>query len=93
MRENRTHGSEGGESGSTGLPYPYRLRLPISFQEFPGFERTNETTPCTTATTSKLRDRRNIYKPRYILTSDPPAICMLLFHEGPIQALTGGWAC
>ncbi len=24
MRENRTHGSEGGESGSTGLPYPYR---------------------------------------------------------------------
>ncbi len=23
MRENRTHGSEGGESGSTGLPYPY----------------------------------------------------------------------
>ena len=25
MRENRTHGSEGGESGSTGLPYPYRI--------------------------------------------------------------------
>ena len=24
MRENRTYGSEGGESGSTGLPYPYR---------------------------------------------------------------------
>ena len=24
MRENRTHGSEGGESGSTGLPYPYQ---------------------------------------------------------------------
>jgi hypothetical protein len=23
MRENRTYGSEGGESGSTGLPYPY----------------------------------------------------------------------
>ncbi len=23
MRENRTHGSEGGESGLTGLPYPY----------------------------------------------------------------------
>ena len=23
MRENRTHGSEGGESGETGLPYPY----------------------------------------------------------------------
>jgi hypothetical protein len=23
VRENRTHGSEGGESGSTGLPYPY----------------------------------------------------------------------
>ena len=23
MRENRTHGSEGGESGSTGLSYPY----------------------------------------------------------------------
>ncbi len=24
MRENRTHGSEGGESGPTGLPYPYQ---------------------------------------------------------------------
>jgi len=24
MRENRTYGSEGGESGITGLPYPYR---------------------------------------------------------------------
>ncbi len=23
MRENRTYGSEGGESGSTGPPYPY----------------------------------------------------------------------
>ena len=25
MRENRPYGSEGGESGSTGLPYPYSL--------------------------------------------------------------------
>jgi hypothetical protein len=25
MRENRPYGSEGGESGSTGLPYPYRF--------------------------------------------------------------------
>ena len=24
MRENRSYGLEGGESGSTGLPYPYR---------------------------------------------------------------------
>jgi hypothetical protein len=24
MRENHTYGSEGGESGSTGLPYAYR---------------------------------------------------------------------
>ena len=24
MRENRPYGLEGGESGSTGLPYPYR---------------------------------------------------------------------
>ena len=24
MRENRTYGSEGGEIGSTDLPYPYR---------------------------------------------------------------------
>ena len=24
MRENRTYGSEGGEPGSTGLPYPYQ---------------------------------------------------------------------
>jgi hypothetical protein len=23
MRENRTYGSEGGETGTTGLPYPY----------------------------------------------------------------------
>ena len=28
MRENRPYGSEGGESGSTGLPYPYRLEAP-----------------------------------------------------------------
>jgi len=26
MRENRPYGLEGGESGSTGLPYPYRAR-------------------------------------------------------------------
>jgi hypothetical protein len=25
MRENRPYGSEGGESGSTGLPYPYHV--------------------------------------------------------------------
>ena len=25
MRENRPYGSEGGESGSTGPPYPYRF--------------------------------------------------------------------
>jgi len=25
MRENRPYGLEGGESGSTGLPYPYDL--------------------------------------------------------------------
>ena len=25
MRENRPYGLEGGESGSTGLPYPYRV--------------------------------------------------------------------
>ena len=24
MRENRSYGLEGGESGSSGLPYPYR---------------------------------------------------------------------
>jgi uncharacterized protein len=30
VRENRPHGSEGGESGSTGLPYPYnRVRSGI----------------------------------------------------------------
>ena len=27
MRENRPYGSEGGESGSTGLPYPYRREV------------------------------------------------------------------
>ena len=26
MRENRSYGLEGGESGSTGLPYPYRAK-------------------------------------------------------------------
>ncbi len=26
MRENRPYGLEGGEAGSTGLPYPYALR-------------------------------------------------------------------
>ena len=25
MRENRTYGSEGGETGLTGLPYPYQI--------------------------------------------------------------------
>ena len=30
MRENRPYGSEGGESGSTGLPYPY---LSVDFSE------------------------------------------------------------
>jgi len=28
VRENRTHGSEGGESGQTGLPYPYTKTAP-----------------------------------------------------------------
>ena len=28
MRENRSYGLEGGESGSTGLPYPYRSEEP-----------------------------------------------------------------
>ena len=30
MRENRPYGSEGGESGSTGLPYPYLWGQPNS---------------------------------------------------------------
>ncbi len=30
MRENRTHGSEGGESGSTGLPYPYPVNSALT---------------------------------------------------------------
>ncbi len=28
MRENRTYGSEGGETGTTGLPYPYLSAAP-----------------------------------------------------------------
>ncbi len=32
MRENRTHGSEGGESGSTGLPYPYESGIAPAIQ-------------------------------------------------------------
>jgi hypothetical protein len=28
MRENRTYGSEGGETGTTGLPYPYIAAVP-----------------------------------------------------------------
>jgi hypothetical protein len=29
MRETRSYGSEGGESGTTGLPYPYQHAAPI----------------------------------------------------------------
>jgi hypothetical protein len=29
MRENRTYGSEGGETGTTGLPYPYSEDRPV----------------------------------------------------------------
>jgi len=29
MRENRTYGLEGGESGATGLPYPYQPATPF----------------------------------------------------------------
>ena len=35
MRENRPYGLEGGESGSTGLPYPYPLRLCVNFFQQP----------------------------------------------------------
>ena len=30
MRENRTYGSEGGESGATGFPYPYHRLLKLA---------------------------------------------------------------
>jgi hypothetical protein len=33
MRENRTYGSEGGETGTTGLPYPYREGRPAGTEE------------------------------------------------------------
>jgi hypothetical protein len=29
MRETRSYGSEGGESGTTGLPYPYQHTAPL----------------------------------------------------------------
>ena len=46
MRENRPYGSEGGESGSTGLPYPYRsgdwwLRLGNRHRLAPKFDRSD----------------------------------------------------
>jgi hypothetical protein len=31
MRETRSYGSEGGESGTTGLPYPYRFLVISKF--------------------------------------------------------------
>ena len=34
MRENRTYGSEGGETGPTGLPYPYPV--PVLMAQIPG---------------------------------------------------------
>jgi hypothetical protein len=34
MRENRPYGSEGGESGSTGLPYPYRFGCATNVDDF-----------------------------------------------------------
>jgi hypothetical protein len=33
MRENRTYGSEGGETGTTGLPYPYTIFVPMPVSE------------------------------------------------------------
>jgi hypothetical protein len=33
MRENRTYGSEGGETGTTGLPYPYMEGRPTGTEE------------------------------------------------------------
>jgi len=38
MRENRPYGLEGGESGSTGLPYPYRLAADGYDLEADGYE-------------------------------------------------------
>ena len=35
MRENRPYGSEGGESGSTGPPYPYRLQVATACRSHP----------------------------------------------------------
>jgi hypothetical protein len=33
MRENRTYGSEGGETGTTGLPYPYMEDRPAGTEK------------------------------------------------------------
>jgi hypothetical protein len=33
MRENRTYGSEGGETGTTGLPYPYSEDRPFGTEQ------------------------------------------------------------
>ena len=43
MRENRTYGSEGGETGATGLPYPYhhtpRARAPGKHNKNAAYDR------------------------------------------------------
>jgi hypothetical protein len=37
MRENRPYGLEGGESGSTGLPYPYRATMAMAMATNVGY--------------------------------------------------------
>jgi len=39
MREIRTSGSEGGETGRTGLPYPYRIRWGNAKASIPRLDR------------------------------------------------------
>ena len=64
MRENRPYGSEGGESGSTGLPYPYRTALATcrqTVEDFLGEARNNISACCGCVSPSGLCAKRIHY--------------------------------
>ena len=71
MRENRTYGSEGGESGSIGLPYPYRQSRRDSGNRSRSSERA-DARPLTTHNPNPLRlTRRQLHTTQHEL--GPPA--------------------
>jgi hypothetical protein len=70
MRENRTYGSEGGETGTTGLPYPYSEDRPVG----------TEPDTCNTQT---WRESRPLFDPVHRIASDTsilPHFCRRSSH-------------